>query len=801
MATVKKFLFLFFVLTIVIPVFANEEANRVERTSDGFVLFQTITFPEVPNTLRYEVDLEQIDGSQIIPLETIITNTNSIEVSLKAGYYRYRITAINRMNLLEGISEWQEFRIIEGLEPVPISYQPHYGMFFELPDPNNVLIIYGRDFFDVSEFALVRHRANYDWSGVSLEGRNDVIFPKRVEVEGNHASLSFESGSLRRGTYQIFIRNPGGLWSTFGQVRVGYRNNTDFTFSFGYSPMIAAFDIENALFVEAQVLERQLEHLNPLGFYFRLGWIPLKTKIGNFGLELHFNLLDNNNYRNYTRHNDLTFFFDATDSIIFNVLYQVPFTERWQHNFRLGFGIMFESYHYTGEPNFNEIQDIALNFGYSAQFFVWKNLYLEAGLDIQYTFEFSHLMFRPHIGIGWQFGRWAEQAEVIEAARRGEDFSVPVTQPPKGEHLVSLSWHPMIPLSGFELIKTDGGVYIQALRNFNAGGVSLRYAYLPHRWGQNKLGIRFEFGILERINRVETSSPGYEVLDLLSQFMVGAIYQRVLSEKWQLNFHAGLGISNPYNYNTGVYEPVFATNAGASVQYFIWKDMYAEAGIDFVFLHYFEPRVSMRPSLTIGWQFNRNNETGLRLRGHGLPTSLFPPKPAEEPEHTEHIGPTEQTSPQPVILNLPEVSLGEFQLELIDNFVNAPNYQSDIQNPRLLNGHRLSRGDVYKLKVTYTASRDLENEIGVGFAGYNPWTALSWRQVGISIPNNSNGGAVLPASKAGEEVTAEIIIRIYTRAETSRPVSNAMIFTTASRDRNIGPVTLNFTEFVLTKIE
>jgi hypothetical protein len=605
------------------------------------------------------------------------------------------------MMLLEGISAWQEFTIIPGVEPVVKNFQPFYGLLFEMSDPNSVLIIQGTYFFEESEFVLVRKRNNFDWSGINLEGRNDVIFPNRVILGDNMASLSFTRGALRQGNYEIFIRNPGGLWTCFGEVRVGFRNRTDFTFSFGYSPMFAAFDIQNAwkedfmldniggFYFYRQQFIQELDRFNLQGMYFRFSWIPVKTTIGNFGLEAQVYFLTDNYDKIIRERKNSSGFSQLMDTMkegSINLLYQLPVLERWQHNIRFGAGFGYPYHTYTDFFIYNdlspflgypfiykqhiyqkEVVPLMLNLGYSVQYFLWKNLYLEAGLDIQYVFSISvdqslrHWIFRPGIGIGWQMGRWAEYAEVAEGARKGEDYSVPVLQTPKAEHLLSVGWSPYISLFGFERYGLqrfqrmlyssnkiiDEPYYVRNNIKYadpvNLLGLNLRYAYLPYRWGKNKFGFDFELNLLFQGNQDKIDN---KLLDIVSEALIGFRYQRILNDDWQMNFRVGAGIANSYDYMTEtryVFPGItvidgassrhhFALDMGVSAQYFFWNNAYIEAGIDSIIIFKDgKNSAALRPGIAIGWQFNRNNETGLRLPGTGLPfnVNIAPPESQE----------------------------------------------------------------------------------------------------------------------------------------------------------------------------
>jgi hypothetical protein len=299
MAAIKRALVLAFII-VPLSLSAQDSGTQVTKTRDGFEISQTIAFPPVPFAQRYDVEIERLAENDFVPFDTVRTEKNQITVSLKAGSYRYRITVYNKMNLVEGVSGWQDFEILAAEEPVVETYQPFYGLYYELADPAGRITIAGRDLYPESEFALVKRGARYNWSSVMLAGLRNVLLPDQVTVSEDHtrAELDFSRNRLKRGIYDIFVRNPGGLWATLGQVRVGFRKNSDFTVSFGYAPMIAAFDYDNATYTRLSPVagtssyydgynwhdisylsyhqsQQRLNMFNPRGVYVRAGWLPV----------------------------------------------------------------------------------------------------------------------------------------------------------------------------------------------------------------------------------------------------------------------------------------------------------------------------------------------------------------------------------------------------------------------------------------------------------------------------------------------------------------------------------------------
>ena len=580
------------VLILTIPLNAQEHytlqqdsQNRVVITEDGLSLIQVIYFPAIDNVFRYEIEIEQIQEGQTSLVQVLETTENYFEVSLAAGNYRYRYTSFNRMNLIEGRSDWQDFEIIGTVLPAPESYQPFYGMFIEMPGSEKVITIHGTGFSDKTEFALVRSIKNFDWTEVNIEEQRNTIIPDNITVTENQARLEFSQEKIRQGTYEIFIRNPGGLWVCFGEVRAGYQHRNDFMFGFGLSAMT---DFDNFTIPNN---------------YFRFAWFPFKLSFGNFGLGFQMFFEDNNSV-------------NAT----FNIYYQLPVTERWRHNIRLGVSPYAENTYYFTELGWHELHSKILwfNLGYSIQYFIWKNFYAEAGIDLFYGHDLiggnSRFVIRPAIGFGFQLGRWGEQIDVARGLKQEQDYSVPVTSPPKGEHILSIGWAPIIPMAGINLYsnRTTGEQGDKYLSVFNPVGFNIRYAYLPHIWGKNKFGYEVESSFLFR-----TEGGEADFFDNINSLLFGIRYQRVITDSLYLNTRAAFGIANAYKYmeyyQYNSMEMGLAFNFGTAVQYFFWKDLFAQVSLDILLVHDVRTRVQFRPGISIGWQFNRDTETGLRL--------------------------------------------------------------------------------------------------------------------------------------------------------------------------------------------
>ena len=622
----------------------DRSSSYITRTDEGYVAMQRIVFPSDPNALRYEVEIEQLSGAGYEPLQKLETTENWFEVSLRVGSYRYRVRSFNIINLPEGVSGWQDFTVRTAEIPSIETYQPYYGMYFEMKENYGTLTITGWDLGTESEYALVSHFRRPDWTGVPLEGRKDVIFPDQVIVSGNSAILHFGPGKVKKGDYDVFVRNPGGLWDVLGRVRVGTQSWVDITLTGGWSANfpLGGFD---------EITSPELKGIFYPGSYWRAAFIPIKTRLGNIGIEAQLNFIADENAGDNV-FGTLDWMLHNFSFVTINILFQIPVSPRAQHNVRFGAGIGNKYDNTVADDLFKEIS-VYFDLGYSVQYFLWKNFFIDFNLDFILSHNFTnsktHFIIRPGIGLGLQIGRWADWAQVAEGLKRGEDYSVPVTDKPKPEWVMSFGWAPMVPLSRtIKFAAWDGSEYngTPTLKHFNPGGGSFRAAYIPFNWGNNKLGFEFELTMLYHPNNGILNDSGsfpmlrtfFVFFDLISEAMIGVRYQHVLAKNWELNLRAGLGLVPTYNYQDyGTSEIKHdgymiwpGLKLGAGVQFFYHKNAFVAANLDMVFTYTWDngtnldnlelgPRLYMKPGIALGWQFNRDKEKGTRLRGLGLP--------------------------------------------------------------------------------------------------------------------------------------------------------------------------------------
>jgi len=144
-------------------------------------------------------------------------------------------------------------------------------------------------------------------------------------------------------------------------------------------------------------------------------------------------------------------------------------------------------------------------------------------------------------------------------------------------------------------------------------------------------------------------------------------------------------------------------------------------------------------------------------------------------------------------------NLGAQTVKLTDNFQYGGNWQGHFMEPVLFNGNKISKGESYTLKITFTADRDLEQSLWVGLvdpsSSASGWKPLSWS----SSKDLCDVGQEIKDVKKGKPVSVTLNFTTLQGSTGARPNQNSLVF--ASRDANNkkGPVTLSFTEFVFTK--
>jgi len=187
-----------------------------------------------------------------------------IEVSLPPGIYRYQVTAYDFLDRPGAPSEWARITILEALEPALDDFSPR--VFYVDVDGPWVLNLTGSNISPDAEIYLESEK-------------NRVIAPR--EVAGDEslagAELVFDIKKLVPGSYEIHIKNPGGLNTSAGTFEIGFYKSYDMFIGAAYTPLIPLY---------GNLGEMEKKPIFPLGAAARFGIFPFKKSYGHFGVEL-----------------------------------------------------------------------------------------------------------------------------------------------------------------------------------------------------------------------------------------------------------------------------------------------------------------------------------------------------------------------------------------------------------------------------------------------------------------------------------------------------------------------------------
>ena len=370
--------------------YSQEEEESSDEAANTYIFLQHLDWEAAEFASHYELVVQQRQFTGYLEVIRRIVETPYADVSLPAGEYRYKVLAYNILGWLDTESDWESFIIIQALQP-HISYFSPSNFYFDR-QTLRIITLEGENLILDSEIYLQRRFSSPDDED---EGK---LLPREIRRNelGDSAGLVFDEEDLVAGVYDIIVKNPGGLETTTGPFGISVLKPFDINVSVGYSPQFRIYG-DTSYLVQSVFI--------PASFGARASFIPFKYDIGFFGAEVNtnWNYLSTEQRGFITKAHVVTF--------LFNGVYQYWLIRRvLAINGRagLGFGLLLD-YHFefpTGKTgdSYNSAFFTA-GFGGSAQWFVYQQLYLEAGIDYfhQAAPDMPMGIIRFMIGGGWQF--------------------------------------------------------------------------------------------------------------------------------------------------------------------------------------------------------------------------------------------------------------------------------------------------------------------------------------------------------------------------------------------------------------
>lgn len=175
----------------------NERTKNyyIIEEKDGTITFiQRLQWEKYENIRYYKIEISQKnpDGNYSEILNKNIKD-NFIELSLKSGSYRYRISICNALGAIEKKSDWLYFDVLKALQPEISQVNQIDGTTIEIS---------GENLLSQSEYKIKSSSP----SGIDVYGK--II---GSDINGRKITLGLSPEDIPDGKYKISVLNPGGL--------------------------------------------------------------------------------------------------------------------------------------------------------------------------------------------------------------------------------------------------------------------------------------------------------------------------------------------------------------------------------------------------------------------------------------------------------------------------------------------------------------------------------------------------------------------------------------------------------------
>ena len=391
---IRNLVILFLLLLFPLGVFAQkvEETNEVKKNyiieTEGkkTVFYQTLSWENVEGILHFEFELEKKEkNGKWLVVDKKKLKQNSLEVSLPAGKYRYRIKVINLLGQVDAVSADRYFDILVAYQPETSSVSPDAIYFDE--EYSDVVSLSGKNFREETTFALKK------------EG-GSPIFGKILEIspDGTKAKISFNMLRINPGQYEFVVTDPSGLKDSKQKMIFKFQKPVDIFLSGGY-----AFNGFAGNKVFKEYFGKDFAALSGV---LRFSLVPIKRSYGNFG----FNLTGSGMY---LRKKDPDYTLSAGLLLTgIQAVYMKPIIRhRLNFDAHLGFGTAFmvNTQFVFGDSNFKSDRawywGLTMNLGTALQVYVYKKLYIEVNVDhiIPFRKSFPKYIVQPSLSVGWEF--------------------------------------------------------------------------------------------------------------------------------------------------------------------------------------------------------------------------------------------------------------------------------------------------------------------------------------------------------------------------------------------------------------
>ncbi len=448
-----------------------QEANYRHYTDrNGNIVFaQKLTWQRYENIDHYRIEIEEISKtSRRAKVLDKTTEENSIEVNLPAGTYRYRISIYNVLGNLETKSDWKEFEIFKATQPKISSISPeNVEIEKDAEDKRKTLGLAGENLLRQSKYRIEDEGGMSEGKVETADGNSaSVTFDFQGFPAGEYKLTVKNPGGLEsEATFTLTIKEPEPVVEEpeieepieepeepiveepepieeepiaeepeieepeepieeepkieepvaeepepVEEEPIEEKDGEPFDFDLdiacgtGLSMQIFGREYTGGQFYEEFFGSR---FVFPR-FDARISFLPIKTRIGNFGIGVSGDFLSIKNeverrYKSYTLTGNIY-------SVLGEAVYQKSIG-RFTLDIHAGAGMQnFQGFSFdfsTPDGSYStekiDSSSIVLGGGCGVQFTIWKGLYAEAEIDFKYTAELEMGTIEPKIMLGWKF--------------------------------------------------------------------------------------------------------------------------------------------------------------------------------------------------------------------------------------------------------------------------------------------------------------------------------------------------------------------------------------------------------------
>ena len=441
-----------------------QEANYRHYTdSSGNIVFaQKLTWQRYENIDHYRIEIEEISKtSRCAKVLDKTTEENSIEVKLPAGTYRYRISIYNVLGNLETKSDWKEFEIFKATQPKISSIFPeNVEIEKDAEDKRKTLELTGENLLRQSKYRIEDEGGMSECKVETANGTSaSVTFDFQGFPAGEYKLTVKNPGGLEsEAAFTLTIKEPEPvveepeIEEPIEEEPAAEEPIVEEPEPIEEEPKIEEPEIEEPaepVEEEPEVEEPEEpveEEEEPFDFdldmaigaglsmqifgreytggqfykeFFgsrlvfprfdaRISFLPIKTRIGNFGIGVEGDFVHVKNeverrYKSYTLTGNIY-------SVLGEAVYQKSIG-RFTLDIHAGAGLQnFQGFSFdftTPDGSYStekiDASAIVLGGGCGVQFTIWKGLYAEAEIGFKYTAELEMGTIEPKIMLGWKF--------------------------------------------------------------------------------------------------------------------------------------------------------------------------------------------------------------------------------------------------------------------------------------------------------------------------------------------------------------------------------------------------------------